>query len=320
MCSTAWRPVTTWIRAAERYLGLTTIHYEDVTGKGAKQISFSQVALDQATAYAAEDADITLRLHRHLWPQIAAQTGTEKPLRRHRAAAGAGAAAHGALWRADRPRHAAQAEPRAGGNHGAARGGSASSEAGQPFNLDSPKQLQHILYEKMQIPVSRKTATGQPSTAEDVLEELAGEHALPRLILRVPRRRQAAQHLHREAAGADRPGQRPRAHQLSPGRRRNRSAVSSSDPNLQNIPIRTPEGRRIRQAFIAPPGHRAVSCRLFADRAAHHGASVRRRRPASRLCRGSRHSPGHRGRSVRRSARRRHGGAAPLGQGDQLRI
>ena len=238
--------------AAERYLGLTTIHYEDVTGKGAKQISFSQVALDQATAYAAEDADITMRLHRHLWPQIAAQPklkslyeDLEQPLvpvllrMEH----------YGVLIDRDmlrkQSRELAETMTRLETE--------AHKEAGQPFNLDSPKQLQHILYDKMQIPVVRKTATGQPSTAEDVLEELAGEHVLPRLILEyrgVAKLRSTYTEKLPEQIDPDTGRVHTSYHQAVAATGR----LSSSDPNLQNIPIRTPEGRRIRQAFIAPEG------------------------------------------------------------------
>jgi DNA polymerase I len=131
--------------------------------------------------------------------------------------------------------------------------GEAHREAGQPFNLDSPKQLQHILYEKMQIPVVRKTATGQPSTAEDVLEELAGEHVLPRLIMEyrgVAKLRSTYTEKLPEQIDARTGRVHTSYHQAVAATGR----LSSSDPNLQNIPIRTPEGRRIRQAFIAPPG------------------------------------------------------------------
>jgi DNA polymerase-1 len=238
--------------AAERYLGLTTIHYEDVTGKGAKQISFSQVALDQATAYAAEDADITMRLHRHLWPQIAAQPklkslyeDVEQPLvpvllrMEH----------YGVLIDRDMLRK----QSRELAETMARLEAEAHREAGQPFNLDSPKQLQHILYDKMQIPVARKTATGQPSTAEDVLEELAGEHVLPRLILEyrgVAKLRSTYTEKLPEQIDPDSGRVHTSYHQAVAATGR----LSSSDPNLQNIPIRTPEGRRIRQAFIAPEG------------------------------------------------------------------
>ena len=238
--------------AAERYLGLSTIHYEDVTGKGAKQISFSQVALDQATAYAAEDADVTMRLHQHLWPQIAAQPklkslyeDIEQPLvpvllrMEH----------YGVLIDRDMLRQQSRELAEAMARLEVA----AHKEAGQPFNLDSPKQLQHILYDKMQIPVARKTATGQPSTAEDVLEELADEHALPRLILEyrgVAKLRSTYTEKLPEQIDPDTGRVHTSYHQAVAATGR----LSSSDPNLQNIPVRTPAGRRIRQAFIAPAG------------------------------------------------------------------
>jgi DNA polymerase-1 len=237
---------------AERYLGLTTIHYEDVTGKGAKQISFSQVALDQATAYAAEDADITLRLHEHLWPQIAAQPelkelyeNIEQPL----VPVLLGMEHYGVLV----DREMLRRQSRELAEIMTRLETAAHREAGQPFNLDSPKQLQHILYEKMQIPVARKTATGQPSTAEDVLEELADVHALPRLILEyrgVAKLRSTYTEKLPEQIDPDTGRIHTSYHQAVAATGR----LSSSDPNLQNIPIRTAEGRRIRQAFIAPPG------------------------------------------------------------------
>ncbi len=238
--------------AASRYLGLTTIHYEDVTGKGAKQIGFSQVALDQATAYAAEDADVTMRLHCHLWPQIVAQPALrrlyeeiEQPL-------------VPVLQRMEHDgvlidRDMLRTQSRELADTMARLQIEAHNEAGQPFNLDSPKQLQHILYEKMQIPVTRKTATGQPSTAEDVLEELAPDHKLPRLILEyrgVAKLRSTYTEKLPEQIDPHTGRVHTSYHQAVAATGR----LSSSDPNLQNIPIRTPEGRRIRQAFVAPPG------------------------------------------------------------------
>ncbi len=160
---------------AQRYLGVKTIHYEDVAGKGAKQITFNQVDVDRAAEYSAEDADITLQLHQAIWPQIEAVPALEVRLREHRATAGAGAVPHGARRRARGSRAAESAERGAGGADAGACRRRRITEAGGVFNVDSPKQLQEILFGKLGIPVMRKTPTGQPSTAEDVLEELAAD-------------------------------------------------------------------------------------------------------------------------------------------------
>ncbi len=243
--------------AAERYLGLKTITYEEVAGKGAKQIPFSQVSLERACAYAAEDADITLRLHRTLWPAIEQEPllkrlyeGFEQPLvpvllRMER---------HGVL--VDREMLRRQGVELA--ERAEELKAEAQPEAGVEFNVDSPKQLQQILYEKMQIPVLRKTPTGQPSTAEDVLEELADAHKLPKLILEyrgiAKLRSTYADKLPTQINPAT-----GRVHTSYHQAVAQTGRLSSTDPNLQNIPIRTPEGRRIRQAFIAPPGHLLVA-------------------------------------------------------------
>jgi DNA polymerase I len=242
---------------AEKYLGVRTIHYEDVAGKGAKQITFNQVDVDRATEYSAEDADITLQLHLALWPQIeavptlkAVYETIEQPL-------------VSVLYRMERTGVLVDRELlKIQSSELAARmlelQTLAHAEAGGPFNVDSPKQLQEILFGKMGIPVARKTPTGQPSTAEDVLEELAATHPLPKLILeyrgvaklkstytdKLPEQiDQATGRIHTSY------------HQAVAATGR----LSSMDPNLQNIPIRTKEGRRIRQAFIAPPGHSLVA-------------------------------------------------------------
>ncbi|MGE3666073.1 MAG: DNA polymerase I, partial [Steroidobacteraceae bacterium] len=235
------------------YLGLETIHYEDVAGKGAKQIGFSQVPVERAAEYAAEDADITLRLHRTLWPAIAAQpalahvyTAIEQPLVPVLfAMEDAGVLLDAAMLKSQSRELAARlAEIEA----------AAHSAAGQPFNLDSPKQLQFLLFEKLAIPPLRKTPTGQPSTAEDVLEELAGEHTLPRLILEY-RGLAKLRSTYTEKLPEQVNPRTGRVHTSYHQAVAQTGRLSSTDPNLQNIPIRTPEGRRIRQAFIAPPGH-----------------------------------------------------------------
>ncbi len=239
--------------AAGRYLGLQTIHYEDVAGKGAKQISFNQVPVDRAAEYAAEDADVTLRLHRTLWPAIEAvptlervYTTIEQPL-----VPVLFAMEHTGvlldpvkLQEQSRELAARLVEIEA----------AAQREAGQPFNLDSPKQLQFVLFEKLGIAPLRKTPTGQPSTAEDVLEELAAGHALPRLILDY-RGLAKLRSTYTEKLPEQVNPRTGRVHTSYHQAVAQTGRLSSTDPNLQNIPIRTPEGRRIRQAFIAPAGH-----------------------------------------------------------------
>ena len=237
---------------ALKYLGHHTTHYEDIAGKGAKQILFSQVSIEDAGHYAAEDADITLRLHRHLWPKLQAEPALAKVLSEIEMPLvpvlarmeQAGVLIDGQLLLAQ-------------GNELAKRmaelEGQAHEAAGQPFNLGSPKQLQQILFEKLELPVIRKTPKGQPSTAEDVLKELADNYELPKLLLE-----------HRsisklKSTYTDKlPGQinqrTGRVHTSYHQAVAATGRLSSSNPNLQNIPIRTPQGREIRKAFIAPPG------------------------------------------------------------------
>jgi DNA polymerase I len=238
---------------AERYLGIRTIHYEDVAGKGAKQIPFSQVPVDKAAEYSAEDSDVTLRLHQVLWPQIAGVAALktlyeecEQPL----VPVLLRMEDHGVLL----DRQMLRTQSTELGKRLLQVLGEAHREAGAPFNLDSPKQLCNILFEKMNLPVIRRTPTGQPSTAEDVLEELAASYALPKLILE-----------HRALSKLKSTYTDKLPEQINPRTGRVHTSyhqavaatgrLSSQDPNLQNIPIRTPEGRRIRQAFIAPEGH-----------------------------------------------------------------
>ena len=239
--------------AAERYLGLKTITYEKVAGKGAKQIPFSQVSIETASTYAAEDADVTLRLHRTLWPAIEREPllrrlyeDFEQPLvpvlqRMERR----GVLIDREMLRRQGVELAKRAEELKA---------AAQAEAGTEFNVDSPKQLQQILYEKMNLPVLRKTPTGQPSTAEDVLEQLAESFTLPKLILdyrSIAKLRSTYADKLPTQVNPDTGRVHTSYHQAVAQTGR----LSSTDPNLQNIPIRTPEGRRIRQAFIAPPGH-----------------------------------------------------------------
>ena len=237
---------------AEKYLGLRTIHFEDVAGKGAKQITFNQVSVEVAAEYSAEDADITQRLHRCLWPQLAAIPALasvyeqiEQPLvpvlqRMERS---------GVLI--DRAMLQNQSLELAKRLHELTL--EAQREAGSDFNLESPRQLQQILFERLQLPVMRKTPTGQPSTAEDVLEELAVDYALPKLILEY-RALAKLRSTYTERLPEQIDVTTGRVHTSYHQAIAATGRLSSTDPNLQNIPIRSAAGRRIRQAFIAPPG------------------------------------------------------------------
>ncbi|WP_435102681.1 DNA polymerase I [Arhodomonas sp. AD133] len=243
---------------AQKYLGHKTIKFEDVAGKGAKQLTFDQVAVDTATEYAAEDADITLRLHETLWPQLEALAGPatvfrdiEMPLlpvlsRMERTGV-----------RVDRDLLARQSGELA--EQMDAIEAQAYSAADGEFNLSSPKQIQEILFERQGLPVLQKTPKGQPSTAESVLEELAARgHELPRLIL---------EHRGLAKLKSTYTDKLPKLIHPQTGRVHTSyhqavaatGRLSSSDPNLQNIPVRSPEGRRIRRAFIPREG-----CRLMA--------------------------------------------------------
>lgn len=242
---------------AERHLSLHTIRYEDVAGKGAKQLTFNQVPLEQAAPYAAEDADVTLRLHRCLWPKLAAEPGLlhlytalEIPLIEvlagmERVGVRVDAAAlrqqsgelAKRLWELEQQAHAL---------------------AGERFNLGSPKQLQSILFERLQLPAGKKTPTGQISTAEDVLQELALDYPLPRVILE-HRTLSKLKSTYTDRLPEQIHPRTGRVHTSYHQAVASTGRLSSSDPNLQNIPTRTPEGRRIRQAFIAEPGYLIVA-------------------------------------------------------------
>lgn len=243
---------------ALKYLGHSTIRFEDIAGKGAKQLTFDQIALEQAGPYAAEDADVTLRLHQALWQKLEAVPSLvtvlkdiEMPL-------------VPVLARIER--NGALVDGKLLGQQSLELGEKmvalerqAYELAGQEFNLGSPKQLGAILYEKLGLPVLAKTATGQPSTAENVLADLAEQDfELPKVIMQYrslsklkstytdklpeqinPRTGRIHTSYHQAVAATGR--------------------LSSSDPNLQNIPIRTAEGRRIRQAFVAPKGYKLLA-------------------------------------------------------------
>jgi DNA polymerase-1 len=240
-----------------RHLGLATIAYEDLCGKGAKQIGFDQVDLERAATYAAEDADVTLRVHQELHPRFASEAGLsriyheiEMPARE-------------VIWRMERTGILVDGDLLAGQSHEIGKKimtleTQAHELAGQPFNLASPKQLGEILFGKLGLPVKKKTATGGPSTDEEVLSELALDYPLPKLLLE-----------HRSLAKlkGTYTDKLPRMINPETGRVHTHFSqasvvtgrLASSDPNLQNIPVRTDEGRRIRTAFIAPPGRSIVS-------------------------------------------------------------
>ncbi|MGH8280364.1 MAG: DNA polymerase I, partial [Gammaproteobacteria bacterium] len=242
---------------AEKYLDYKTIHYEDMAGKGAKQIGFEEVHVEEATRYSAEDADVTLRLHQTLWPRLRAVPtlkrvfeDIEMPLVPVLLAMESNGVLLDTAQLEQQSREISTTLVKLGAQ--------AQELAGQPFNLDSPRQLQTILFEKMQLPVLRKTPGGQPSTAEDVLEELAADYPLPKLILEYRSLNKL------KSTYTDRLPE-----QVNPATGRVHTSyhqavaatgrLSSTDPNLQNIPARTPEGRRIREAFIAPHGSKILS-------------------------------------------------------------
>jgi DNA polymerase-1 len=242
---------------ALKYLGKRTIHFEDIAGKGAKQISFNQVPVESAATYAAETADITLQLHQNFWPKLSAEAGLknifeniEMPLL-------------SVLVNMEREGVLIDAVKLAAQTHELEirlleLENQAFSIAGGPFNLNSPKQLQEILFGKLQLPVLQKTPTGQPSTADAVLQELALSYPLPQHIIE-----------YRSLSKLISTYTRSLPEQINTTSGRVHTSynqtvtvtgrLSSSDPNLQNIPVRTKEGRRIRQAFIAPRGYKIVS-------------------------------------------------------------
>ncbi|EHK71896.1 DNA polymerase I [Pseudomonas psychrotolerans L19] len=243
---------------ALKYLGHSTIRFEDIAGKGAKQLTFDQIAIEQAGPYAAEDADVTLRLHETLWPRLEAVPGLAAVLRDIEmplVPALARIERNGAL--VDSALLGVQS--RELGEKMIALEKEAYELAGQEFNLGSPKQLGEILFVKLGLPVVSKTASGQPSTAEAVLQELADQDfPLPKVLM------QYRQMSKLKSTYTDKLPQQinPRTGRIHTSYHQAVTAtgrLSSSDPNLQNIPIRTAEGRRIRQAFVAPQGYRLLA-------------------------------------------------------------
>jgi DNA polymerase-1 len=237
---------------AQRYLGLRTLTYTELAGKGAKQISFDQVPVERASEYAAARADVMLRLHRALWSQLEAipplarlYGEIEQPLEPVLLAM----EQHGVLV----DREQLRLQSREFSRQLQELLVRAHSEAGHEFNVESPRQLQQILFERLQLPVRRRTPTGQPSTAEDVLEELAASFALPRIVLDY-RALAKLKSTYTDKLPELVHGRTGRIHTSYAQAVAATGRLSSVDPNLQNIPVRGPEGRRIRKAFIAPPG------------------------------------------------------------------
>ncbi|HEX7081159.1 MAG TPA: DNA polymerase I [Gammaproteobacteria bacterium] len=242
---------------AAKYAGVRAAKREDVCGKGAKEIPFDQVELDAATRYAAEAADVTGRVHGKLWPEIRRieelerlYVEIEQPLVRVLVLMEqAGVKVDAAMLRRQSGELAeAMARTEA----------AAHAEAGGPFNLGSPKQLQEVLYDRLALPVLGKTPGGQPSTAESVLQELAQTFDLPRLILEY-RALAKLKSTYTDKLPREIDPRTGRIHTCYHQAVAATGRLSSSEPNLQNIPIRTPEGRKIRQAFVAPPGYRLLA-------------------------------------------------------------
>jgi DNA polymerase I len=242
---------------AMRHLGVKTITYEEVAGKGAKQICFDQVAIDTATRYAAEDADITLQLHQTLSPQIRAQGKLESVYRDIELPA------REVLFVMERngvllDSKLLNIQSRELGEKLLDLETRAYEQAGQPFNMNSPKQVQEILFDKLGLPVKKKTPSGTPSTDEEVLQELALDYPLPKLMLEY-RGLSKLKSTYTDKLPLMVNPATGRVHTSYSQAVAVTGRLASSDPNLQNIPVRTAEGRRIREAFIADPGSHIVS-------------------------------------------------------------
>ncbi|MEH6468279.1 MAG: DNA polymerase I [Porticoccus sp.] len=242
---------------ALKYLGEKTIHFEDIAGKGAGQLTFNQIAIEEAGSYAAEDADITLRLHQALWPKLQESEGLQRvfdaieiPL----VPVLSKIERHGAIVSADLLHKQSQEL----GIRLSELEQQAYELAGEEFNLASPKQLGQILFEKLNIPVLKKTAKGAPSTKEEVLQELALDYPLPKILLEHRSLSKLKSTYTDKLPGMINPAT-GRIHTSYHQAVTATGRLSSSDPNLQNIPVRTAEGRRIRQAFIASDGCKIVA-------------------------------------------------------------
>jgi DNA polymerase-1 len=242
---------------ALKYLGWRTITFEDIAGSGSKQLSFNQIDVEKAAKYAAEDADVTLRLHQTLWPRITKEPGIkyifeaiEMPL----VPVLMGMERAGVLI--DPNKLEKQGEELQKRLQELEQ--EAFVLAGHNFNINSPKQLQEVMFQKLKLPVLQKTPTGQPSTADGTLQELALDFALPRLIIEYRSLSKLMSTYTSRLIEQIHPVTK-RIHTSYNQTGTTTGRLSSSHPNLQNIPIRTPEGRRIRQAFVAAKEHKLLS-------------------------------------------------------------
>jgi len=242
---------------AEKYLGYKTVHFEEIAGKGAKQLTFNQIDIEKAGHYAAEDADITLRLHQAIYPQLAKippQLSVFNDIEMPLLPVLARMEQHGVLIDCDMLDQQSQSI----GARLAELEIEAHNLAGKSFNLSSPKQLQVILFEELKIPVIKKTPKGAPSTAEEVLQELALDYPLPKVILENRGLSKLKSTYTDKLPLLVQPATN-RVHTSYHQAVTATGRLSSTDPNLQNIPIRSEEGRKIRLAFIAPPEHKIVA-------------------------------------------------------------
>ena len=242
---------------ASRHVGLDTISYESLCGKGAKQIGFEQVAIELAAEYSAEDSDVTLRVHEALLPRIDAQEGLKRIYREIEMPA------REVIWRMERNGILIDSALLGQQSHELgtaliALENKAHELAGQPFNLNSPKQLADILFSKLGLPVQKKTPSGGPSTDEEVLSELALDYPLPKVLLET-RTLSKLKSTYTDKLPRMINPQTGRVHTSFSQASVITGRLASSEPNLQNIPVRTAEGRRIRAAFVAPAGSSIVS-------------------------------------------------------------
>ena len=242
---------------ALKYLGISTVHFEDIAGKGARQLTFNQIDVEKAGHYAAEDADITLQLHQVLWPKLEAEPSLKSvyldielplvPVLSRVELAGV------LLDEAQLQNQSQELEQRLSELEQQAY-----ALAGEEFNLGSTKQLQEIFFDKLSLPIIKKTPKGQPSTAEPVLQELALDYPLPAVIMEYrglsKLKSTYTDQLPKQIAAAT-----GRVHTSYHQAVAATGRLSSTDPNLQNIPIRTEEGRRVRKAFIAPSGYKVMA-------------------------------------------------------------
>ncbi len=242
---------------AKKYLGVGTVKFEDIAGKGKKQLTFNQIELDKASHYAAEDADITLRLHHALWPQLSS-VPTLKKLYERVELPSLHVLSHIECTGVKIDAEKLQKQGAILAKTIEQVKSDAFADAGREFNLGSPKQIGEIFFDEKQFPIIRKTPKGQPSTAEDVLEQLAMDYPLPRLILQHRSlTKLMSTYIDKLPLQID-----PQSHRVHTSYNQavaSTGRLSSTDPNLQNIPVRTEEGRRIREAFIAEDGYRLLA-------------------------------------------------------------